>query len=217
LKPSVKIGIVIIALGLIVAVVGPSTRKVEYEEMVTMETVWEVEWKKLEVSQAWTFVTYSLTDIVGNSTFPAEFCYDWGLDAPFSNYSDYIGFYAKAEVYAPRDMNASFKVGGDDGFQLAIDGDLIIDAWNNVGGYSEKTAIVKLSKGKHMLELSYFDLTGPAKVCFDTDDELLTYVGPVIRYRVEEDHTFHILGGVISLGGIAIMIMGLLRKRTGMT
>ncbi|MBS7611209.1 hypothetical protein KEJ27_03200 [Candidatus Bathyarchaeota archaeon] len=46
----------------------------------------------------------------------------------FSNYSDYVGFYARAEVYAPRDMNASFKLGGDDGFQLAVDGELIIDA-----------------------------------------------------------------------------------------
>ncbi len=136
------------------------------------------------------------------------------MSNPFGNYSDYVGFYAKAEVYAPRDMNTCFKLGGDDGFQLVIDEELIIDSWNNVGGYSEKTATVKLSKGEHTLEILYFDLTGPAKICFDMDDELSTYVGPVMKHRIEEDYTFSVLGGVVSLGGASIIIIELKRRST---
>jgi len=214
-KSLVKIGMLIIALGVVVAVTGPKTRSVMYEEIVTKTMEWRVTWQKLEVVEIWsvTYVAYRLTDTVGNSTFPAEFCYDWGLSNLFSNYSDYVGFYAKAEVYAPRDMNASFKLGGDDGYQLVVDGELIIDAWNDVGGYSEKAATVELSRGEHTLEIFYFDLTGPAKICFDTDDELLTYIGPVTKHRLEEDYTFRALGGTISLGGISIVLIGLLKSR----
>ncbi|MBS7618367.1 hypothetical protein KEJ25_07185 [Candidatus Bathyarchaeota archaeon] len=64
------------------------------------------------------------------------------------------------------------------------------------------------------MEILYFDLTGPAKICFDMDDELLIYVGPVMKYRIEDDYIFRVLGGVISLGGVSIIIIKLKRRNT---
>lgn len=52
-----------------------------------------------------------------------------------------------------------FYVGSNDGSQLAVDNQLIIDN-NGEHGYEEKSGKIKLDKGRHSLELKYFQAGG---------------------------------------------------------
>jgi len=133
------------------------------------ETEWLVEW-------------YSLTGDrkfggkIGESIFPSTFLHDWKENNVYSSYSDYVGFIATAEIYAPRSGLFKFAIGSDDGSQLFIDYNLVLsNQWELGGMYSEKTCQVNLSEGEHNLRLEYWEKKGNAKVFFDCDHELLTW------------------------------------------
>jgi len=134
---------------------------------IEKETVWDVTWKTLTGDRKWGAV-------VGTSTFPSTFLEDWGRGEIYREYDDYIGFDATAEINAPVSGLYHFKVGSDDGTELYVDGELIIDNWRDQA-FRIKEADINLAKGKHSLLLRYYDIGSIAKLLFEADRELFSW------------------------------------------
>jgi len=128
---------------------------------------WDVSWRTLTGDLVWGAE-------VGTSEFCGTFDYDWGTYALFMEYDDYIGFEASMQVKMERDGPIAFTIGSDDGSKLRIDGVERIDNWGT-GRYHEKTIFAYLSKGFHTLTLSYYEVSGNARVSFDCDSDILTW------------------------------------------
>lgn len=71
----------------------------------------------------------------------------------------YIGLKFNGYIFIPETGNYTFSTLSDDGSKLFIDNDLIVDN-DNVHWMNEAYGAVKLEKGFHKLNISYFDLTG---------------------------------------------------------
>lgn len=140
---------------------------------VQRETVWKAKWHTLTGDM-------KFGGEVGSESFPSTFSYDWGEGNVHEFYKDYIGFAARAVVFAPRSGLFRFTIGSDDGMQLAVDDRVILEnQWQGGGSYATKTTQIQLSKGKHKLYLEYYDRSGGASASFDCDHELLTWVETV--------------------------------------
>jgi hypothetical protein len=146
-------------------------------EQVIKSTTWQVEWRTITGEGKWGAP-------VGYSTFPATFTYNWDMGKVYGDYSDYIGFIAKATIYVPRYGPVSFTVGSDDGSRLYLDDTLIIDLWWD-HYYTEKSTTIYLNPGKYTLTLYYYDRTGYAKVSFYADPDVLTWTETVQRTVTE--------------------------------
>jgi hypothetical protein len=135
------------------------------------EAVWEVRWYAITGESKW-------GGVVGSSTFPAVFDYDFGSGYVYDGYSDYIGFKAEMKIYVRRYGPVSFKVGADDGFRLYIyrpdTGDRLILSKDS-GSYSEYSKVVYLDPGEYTLTLEYWEYRGNARVSFSTDSDVITY------------------------------------------
>jgi len=129
---------------------------------------WSVTWYTISGDGVW-------GSAVGTSDFPATFDYDWGSGKIFLGHDDYIGFGASMQIKMQRDGQVAFTVGSDDGTQLFLDGDMIINNWDT-RYYRTKRIITNLSQGTHQLWLSYYELWGNARVSFDCDPDILTWL-----------------------------------------
>lgn len=92
--------------------------------------------------------------------------FDWGSGAPANNMpSDSFSarwirsIFFDAGVY-------TFEVEVDDGARLFVDGELLIDAWND-GARRKLTAQKVLSDGQHRIILEYYERNGVALVSLD--------------------------------------------------
>jgi hypothetical protein len=124
---------------------------------------WDVSWRIASYVSG--IGRYKLFVEVGTSEFPTTFDYDWGYSAPFENHYDTIGFEATMRVKVQRDAPITFTVGGDDGYQLLIDGEEHISRWYT-HGYSTSSTTVSLEKGFHTLTMRWFDWYGYARASF---------------------------------------------------
>ncbi|KAF2512095.1 family 20 glycosylhydrolase [Flavobacterium zhairuonense] len=71
----------------------------------------------------------------------------------------YIGLKFNGYIYIPETGNYTFSTLSDDGSKLFIDDELIMDN-DGIHWANEAYGAVKLEKGFHKLNISYFDLTG---------------------------------------------------------
>jgi hypothetical protein len=130
---------------------------------------WDVQWRTMTGTGQWAAV-------VGSSTLPATFYYDWGYGNVFDIYSDYIGFYtATMQVKMQRNGPVTFTVGADDGVVFWIDGVMKID---NSGPHTYRTksiTINDLSQGFHTLALDYKETYGSASLSFGCDLDLIMW------------------------------------------
>lgn len=89
--------------------------------------------------------------------------YDWGVKKPnaFVNQDQFsvcwTGLYEFVTGYY------RFTIQSDDGLVIQIDGEKIIDQWYDQTR-REKVKRVKIEEGKHLIEIFYYDNTGPAGV-----------------------------------------------------
>ncbi|MDD4664247.1 MAG: PA14 domain-containing protein, partial [Caldisericia bacterium] len=89
--------------------------------------------------------------------------YDWGIKKPnafvnqdhFSVY--WIGLYEFVEGYY------HFITQSDDGLVIKIDGEKIVEQWF-AQARREKVKRLHIEEGKHLIEIYYYDHTGPAGV-----------------------------------------------------
>ena len=129
----------------------------------------------------WSLTWYTLTGSlqwgasVGTSTWGSVFDHDFGTgNNLFQGYSTYIGFQATMTVNMQRDGPVHFVIGSDDGSQLYVDGVLWIDNYG-AHSYTEKGVTRDLAGGTHTLTLWYYQVTGPARVSFNCDPDILMW------------------------------------------
>lgn len=67
-------------------------------------------------------------------------------------------------------MKYTFYVTSDDGSQLFVDGDLVVDNWGNHAPVT-KTGTMELTKGSHRIRLDYYDDAGTAVVKLELSSE----------------------------------------------
>lgn len=78
----------------------------------------------------------------------------------------YIGLKFSGYIFIPETGNYTFSTLSDDGSKLFIDDELIVDN-DNIHWINEAYGAVKLEKGFHKINISYFDLTGGTTLnCF---------------------------------------------------
>ena len=149
----------------------PGTQRVEdvprdraATRKVTKRTQWDVTW--------FTITGEGIAGAtVGTTTLGATFDEKWGKGPVYEKYSDYVGFTAIATINMPRTGMATFRIGSDDGAELLLDNNLIINN-NRNGSYVEKSAKINLDPGKHRLAIKYYEFKGSARVSFDCDHDL---------------------------------------------
>jgi hypothetical protein len=128
----------------------------------------------------WNLTWYTITGAyqwgasVGTSIWGAVFDHDFGTNALFGGYADYIGFQAVMTINMQRDGPVHFVTGSDDGSQLYVDGVLWIDNWGS-HSYTEKGVTRDLSKGFHTLTLWYYDIGNVARISFNCDPDILMW------------------------------------------
>jgi hypothetical protein len=171
----------------------PYTERVPYQEQVqyteqvpytvTERTKWDVTWYILTGAGQW-------GPPIGKEVWDyGTFDWNWGSGIVYGGYSDYVGFVAKATVYASSGRLVTFYLGSDDGATLYIDNTLVIDRWGS-NRYGVTSATFNLSPGKHTLEIDYYEWTGDARVSFNVDDRSIlswqeTEYRQETRYRTE--------------------------------
>jgi len=128
---------------------------------------WSVTWKTLTGDLKW-------GSTVGTSTFCSTFDYNWGTGTVFLGYDDYIGFSATMQVEMQRSGPVTFNVGGDDGYELLIDG---VPKISDYGQHPFRTTMITtdLSQGTHTLTLYYYEVVSAARVYFDCDPDILMW------------------------------------------
>ncbi|MEM1569792.1 MAG: PA14 domain-containing protein [Candidatus Bathyarchaeia archaeon] len=176
----VKVGVVILAVGIALAVIPLKEETVPTEYKVQVSD-WNVTWYYLlsePTSEGFSedYLTNSAL-LLGNGTFPATFWYNWGDEAVFGGYGGQMGFIAKAEIEMPVDGFVKFEAISSDGARLYIDGELVIDAWETRWGQTvgSEWATPEIKAGKHVLELHVY-MWGWAVTGFETDRIVMVHV-----------------------------------------
>lgn len=109
-------------------------------------------------------------------TFPGNFEFDRDFGAVFAGHSDNVMFEATMDVVVQRSGHVGFTMNGDDGFELALDGDVLIDEWHSGGLRSDDPSKFEFLKpGLHTLRLRYFQGIGESILRFETDPDILQW------------------------------------------
>jgi|YelNatPaOPRAMG01_1025707.scaffolds.fasta_scaffold00354_25 hypothetical protein len=204
----VKIGIVILAVGIALAVIPfkEETVQTEYKAQISD---WNVTWYYLlsePTSDGFT-ETYLANSalFLGNGTFPAIFWYNWGDEAVFKGFGGQMGFIAKATLEMPVDGFVKFEAISSDGARLYIDGKLVIDAWETRWGQTVGSgwATPEIKAGRHMLELHVY-MWGWAVTGFETDRTVM------VRVRRSEP----LIGLAVACIGIAVIAVSKFKSST---
>ena len=130
---------------------------------------WDVQWRTISGTGQWGAV-------VGTSTFPGSFYYNWGSGRVFGVYADYIGFTTGTmNIKKQRDGPVTFTVGSDDGVLFWVDGILRIEDLGPHGYRTRSITINDLSLGFHTLVMDYKETFGDAVLSFDCDLDLIMW------------------------------------------
>ena len=81
------------------------------------------------------------------------------FDISVREINDNFAFVFNGKIECPKDGKYSFTVSSDDGSQLFINGEKIVDN-DGVHGNQAKAGSVELKKGKHDIQVKYFELAG---------------------------------------------------------
>ena len=109
-------------------------------------TLYKGSWNKLP---DWDSLTPAATDHVASGRF----------DLACTKLNESFGIVFNGQIEAPADGEYSFTIGSDDGSRLLINGQVVIDH-DGIHGMSSKTGKARLAKGKHAIEVQYFEKSG---------------------------------------------------------
>jgi hypothetical protein len=133
---------------------------------------WTVEWRTITGTGQW-------GSVVGASTFPGTFFYNWGSGNVYGIYADYIGFYTGTmQIRKQRDGPVTFTVGSDDGVVFWVDDIMRLDDSTPHAYRTRSVTINDLSQGYHTLILDYKETSGTAALSFDCDLNLVMWLAP---------------------------------------
>jgi len=113
---------------------------------------------------------------VGGEVWPGNFAHDWGAGAIIGGRKDQVVLEAKMDILLQRQGLVGFTVGGDDGYRLFLDGELITpeSAWSS-HSYRKTTLLKALDAGIHRLRLEYFEAGSLARLEFNVDGDVLQW------------------------------------------
>ncbi|MGH2688608.1 MAG: PA14 domain-containing protein, partial [Actinomycetota bacterium] len=160
-------------------------------------------------SDRWKLEIWSNQDLAGtaieqryDAAGAGGFAFDWGNGGPSScGTSDHFGVRFSRRVNLPDSTTYTFTTTTDDGVRLWVDGELVIDRWQNQARTSY-TASRALSAGPHDLRMDHFDNTGqayaglswvanvPQGSCPPGAIDLADYLlgSPEVRIHIRHDH-----------------------------
>jgi hypothetical protein len=111
-----------------------------------------------------TFTAYYYNNMrfLGSPSFQektATINYDWGDNKPnpFTNKDYFSAKWRGLFDFVAGDYKFTFQ--SDDGLVIKIDGKVIIDQWY-AQGIKERTKTIKISEGKHLVEVFYYEING---------------------------------------------------------
>ena len=129
---------------------------------------WHVDWR--------TITNGTWDPVVGSSTFPGVFFYNWSTGNVFGTYNDNIGFYTGTmEINIQRDGPFTFTVGSDSGAVLWIDGQMVLDDGGIHSYRTRSVTINSLPQGFHTLALDYKEIANLAVLSFNCDLDILVW------------------------------------------
>ena len=150
---------------------------------------WEASWAALNDDA-------SIGQSLGKSTLGGAFDLDWEFGPVFGERDQQVIMFAKTNIVVRRQGPVAFTIGGDDGYSLSLEGKELLADWSK-HSYNEKSVLKILEPGVYMLELSYFEWSGQARLRFDTDPDVLEWdvveeclggysLPPPVRYSLLE-------------------------------
>ena len=128
---------------------------------------WDVEWFALDSDG---YRGGSL----GRRQWVPTFSADWGWGQVFGGRENRLMLDATMSIVAPHAGWFWFEVGGDDGFELYINEESVLEDWDR-GSMRRLGRFRWMRPGIHELRLQYFEWTGNAGLLFDTDRTLLNW------------------------------------------
>ena len=128
---------------------------------------WDVEWFAVDSNR---YAGRSL----GRRQWDPTFSTDWGWGHVFGGRDDRLLLDATMSIVVPHAGWFWFEVGGDDGFRLYINSELVLEDWND-GSARRWGRFRWMQPGVHELRLMYYEWRGQAKLSFDTDQTLLNW------------------------------------------
>ena len=87
------------------------------------------------------------------------------FDISMREINNNFAFIFNGQIECLKDGKYSFTISSDDGSQLFINGKMIVDN-DGVHGIKAKAGSVELKKGKHDIEVKYFELAGGEAVSY---------------------------------------------------
>ncbi len=134
--------------------------------------------------------------------------FDWGAGSPDAkiNNDHFVARWTKSQNFDSG--NYTFTTISDDGVKLWVDGNLIIDKWNDHGPETD-TANIQLSNGNHNIKMEYYENSGGAvaKMSFSKTDSGLP--APInsnsggANYTIGADGRIYKNGQKIALHGVS--------------
>lgn len=100
--------------------------------------------------------------------------FDWQWDAVFNGQKDYVRLMATAYIVVRRQGPVAFKIGGDDGYRLLLDGEELLSDWS-AHSYTQRAALKVLEPGIYRIDVDYFERTGQARVSVEIESEVLEW------------------------------------------
>jgi len=135
--------------------------------IIKKETIWNVKWYVYDNTSGY-------NKEIGKEKFPGTFKYYWDKDYIYENYIDWVRLEGEAYIYARRGGLYRFYLGADDGVRLLLNGNVVMSyQWSSGGSYRETYKDINLTKGKHKLELHYYEKYAEAGLMFNCSPELL--------------------------------------------
>lgn len=149
------VGVIFLVLGVVLLGYGLYTRS-QLEGAIGMHD-WAITWYEMNDQLG------GYGDVLGTSTAPLRFDM---TTVSFQGHSEHVGFMATTTIDLAEDSTVWFQIGSDDGSQLYVDGNALINNWL-LQAYTTRSAEVQLTRGTHTLEMWFYQWEGGARVSFD--------------------------------------------------
>ena len=111
---------------------------------------------------------------IGKAQWQPTFDVDWGRGQVFAGREDMLLLDATMTTVVPHHGWVWFEVGGDDGFALFINGQEVLNDWQN-GSARRWGRYLWMQPGIYDLRLRYYDWTDRAELLFQTNRDILEW------------------------------------------
>jgi hypothetical protein len=149
------VGVIFLVLGVVLLGYGLYTRS-QLEGAIGMHD-WAITWYEMNDQLG------GYGNVLGTSTAPLRFDM---TTVSFQGHSEHVGFMATTTIDLAEDSTVWFQIGSDDGSQLYVDGNALINNWL-LQAYTTRSTEAQLTRGTHTLEMWFYQWEGGARVSFD--------------------------------------------------